>query len=141
MGNVTYEGKIDGEFEGFDDEVLFKMINGTYWIQSQYKYWYHYAYSPDVTITVENGEYILTVAGNSVPVRRISGVIESRIDGEFRGWEGDTTYKLQNGQTWQQTTYKYTYKYAYSPEAIIYEAGGGYKMLVAGTSANVRHIA
>lgn len=31
-----------------------------------------------------------------------AAVIRSRIVGEFRGWNGDTVFRLQNGQTWQQ---------------------------------------
>lgn len=140
MPRIIYQGKIDGDFEGFDDEVLFRMRNGTYWLQAQYKYWYHYAYSPDATITEENGRYLLNVAGNSIPVRKINNVIESRINGEFKGWEGESEYELQNGQVWQQSNYKYQYKYAYMPEAIVYEGGSGYKMSVAGTIANVRRV-
>lgn len=38
----TYElvrkTKIDGDFEGFDDEVLFKFVDGMYWIQDQCMY-------------------------------------------------------------------------------------------------------
>ena len=140
MSEVIYKGKFDGEFEGFNDEVLFKMKNGTYWIQAHYKYWYLYAYCPDVTITKENGQYILTLAGNSIPVRRITDVVESRIAGDFKGWDGETSYKLQNGQVWQQRTYKYEYKYAYMPIAFVYAANSGYKMCVAGTIADVRRI-
>ena len=138
MSEVVYDGRIDGEFEGFNDEVLFKMGDGTYWVQAQYQYWYHYAYRPDLIITEENGRYILTVAGHSILVRRVTDVIESRIDGEFKGWDGETSYKLQNGQVWQQSTYKYEYKYAYLPEAVVYRAGSGYRMSVAGTTADVR---
>lgn len=140
MSEVVYDGKIDGTFEGFNDEVLFKMKNGTYWIQAQYKYWYHYAYCPNATITKENGKFILTVAGKSIPIRKITDVVESRIDGEFKGWDGKSIYKLQNGQVWQQQTYKYEYKYAHIPEAIVYETGSGYKMCVEGTVADVRRI-
>jgi hypothetical protein len=137
MSQVIYNGKINGEFEGFDDEMFFKMLNGTYWIQAHYKYWYHYVYSPNVTITQDNGIYVLSVAGNSVPIRRISNVIESRINGDFNGWEGNSKYQLLNGQTWQQSTYKYQYKYAYMPAAVVYYARSGYKMRVAGTTATV----
>ena len=62
---VVYQGKIDSDFEGFDDSVIFKMANGTYWIQAQYYYWYHYAYRPDALITEENGHFMLTVAEQS----------------------------------------------------------------------------
>ena len=70
------------------------------------------------------------MAGNSIPVRQANNVIESRIDGEFKGWEGETVYKLANGQLWQQSSYKYQYKYAFMPQVIVYEGGSGYKMLM-----------
>lgn len=140
MNQMVYQGKIDGEFLGFHDDALFKMRNGSYWIQSRYKYWYHYAYCPDVTITQENGDYVLTVAGNSASVRRLSDVFQSKIDGEFTGWDGETEYALQNGQIWQQSKYKYEYKYAYMPEAVVYSTGSGFKMRVAGTFADVKRI-
>lgn len=140
MAHVIYNGNIDDEFEGFDGDKLFKMADGTFWVQDQYRYWYHYAYRPGAIITEKSGRYILTVAGQSIHVTRIYDVIESRIDGEFRGWDGKSTYKLINGQTWQQTTYKYEYKYAYRPEVMIYSTGGSYIMHVDGTEANVRQV-
>jgi len=134
--------QIDGDFEGFDDEVLFKLMDGTYWIQDQYLYWYHYAYCPRVNILRANGRFYLQVEGQNqiVPVRQTSDVIEAQINGDFKGWEGETTYELTNGQVWQQCTYNYEYKYSYMPEALIYSAGGGYKMQVEGTSADVRRV-
>ncbi len=140
MYEVVYDGKIDGEFNGFNNEVLFKMKNGTYWVQAQYQYWYHYAYCPNVIINNDNGKYIIIVAGHAVPVRRVTNVIESWIDGEFKGWDGKTSCRLQNGQVWQQCTYKYEYKYAYMPKALVYNAGSGYKMQVEGTTVDVRQV-
>jgi hypothetical protein len=58
--------------------------------------------------------------------------IESRIDGTFEGWDGDTIFKLQNGQIWQQAMYAYHYHYAYMPKVVIYKASGGWKMKVDG---------
>src|SRR6185503_5314110 len=58
------------------------------------------------------------------------GGIESRIDGTFEGWTGQTIVKLQNGQIWQQASYSYRYHYAYGPRALLYKAGSSYKMLV-----------
>lgn len=140
MVRVIYNGKIDGEFDGFNGDKLFKMANGTYWIQGQYRYWYHYAYRPDALITEESGRYILTVKGQAIPVNRIDGVIESNIEGVFKGWDGKSTYKLVNGQTWEQAEYKYEYMYAYRPEVIIYSSGGSYIMRVQGTEARVRRV-
>ncbi|QUX92309.1 hypothetical protein CYL31_13270 [Marinomonas sp. A3A] len=134
--------QIDGDFEGFDDEVLFKLMDGTYWIQDQYFYWYHYSYCPRVNILRDNGRFYLQVEGQNqiVPIRQIFDVVESQINGEFKGWEGETVYELTNGQVWQQCTYNYEYTYSYMPEALIYSVGGGYKMKVEGTSADVRRV-
>lgn len=139
---VVKKSQIDGEFEGFDDEVLFKLMDGTYWVQDEYKYWYYYAYCPGVLILQKGGRFYTQIDGQSeiVPVRQIGKVIESKIDGEFRGWNGEMVYKLLNGQVWQQCRYKYEYKYAYRPDALIYNPGGGHIMYVEGTSARVRRI-
>ena len=45
-------------------------------------------------------------------------VIESQIDGDFEGWEGETIFKLTNGQIWQQTSYAYHYHYAFMPDVL-----------------------
>ena len=140
MARIVYSGKIDSDFEGFDDHAIFKMSNGTYWVQARYKYWYHYAYRPNAVITEENGKMVLTVLGQSIPVRRLDGVIESFIDGTFEGWGGNTRYKLSNGQEWQQAEYKYEYKYAYRPKVVICEIDGRYIMHVEGTHVAVKRV-
>lgn len=65
-------------------------------------------------------------------------VIESHVDGEFEGWEGETVVKLMNGQIWVQTEYYYHYHYAYMPDVLIYQSGGGWKMKVEGIDKAVR---
>ncbi len=64
-------------------------------------------------------------------------MINSQVDGEFTGWEGDTLIKLVNGEVWQQTEYWYHYHYAYMPRVTITTAGG-YKMIVEGISKAVQ---
>ena len=63
--------------------------------------------------------------------------IESQIDGDFDGWEGETIVKLTNGQIWQQSEYYYHYHYAFMPSVTIFRAGIGHKMIVAGTDRAV----
>ncbi|OGP03826.1 MAG: hypothetical protein A2Z93_13355 [Curvibacter sp. GWA2_64_110] len=63
--------------------------------------------------------------------------MESQIDGDFEGWDGDTVVKLTNGQIWQQSEYHYEYHYAFMPEVLIYPSGGGYKMKVDGADEAV----
>jgi hypothetical protein len=64
-------------------------------------------------------------------------VVESKIDGEFEGWSGETVFKLLNGQIWQQSSYSYTYHYAFMPEVLIYPSGSGYKMRVNGVDGDI----
>jgi hypothetical protein len=61
-----------------------------------------------------------------------SGVIESRVDGEFNGFDGETVIRLANGQIWKQVEYWYHYHYAYSPQVLIYRDGAYYRMKVEG---------
>ena len=64
-------------------------------------------------------------------------LIESRIDGDFEGWSGETIFKLDNGQIWQQVTYSYTYRYAFRPKVFIIKVHGAYKMIVEGISQSI----
>lgn len=63
--------------------------------------------------------------------------IESKIDGEFEGWEGETIVKLMNGQIWQQTEYYYHYHYAFMPDVLIFKSGSGFKMKVDGVDKSI----
>jgi hypothetical protein len=56
--------------------------------------------------------------------------LETCIEDEFEGWEGETIFKLCNGQIWQQSEYAYMYHYAYRPDVIIYRTSSGYRMKV-----------
>lgn len=57
-------------------------------------------------------------------------VVESRIDGDFEGWEDEAVFKLENGQMWQQTDFRFRYTYKFRPKVIIYKSGGRYFMAV-----------
>ena len=127
-------------FMGNDDEI-FVLASGSIW-QVKYEYEYLYEYSPNVVICPAKN--ILIIKGkqlNVIPLSPTSSssgsssaVIRSRIDGDFNGWEGETIYRLQNGQIWQQASYYYHYHYAYSPKVTIYEDSGVFKMIIEGDS-------
>jgi len=137
-----FRGDIDGSFTGFDADALFKLSDRTYWLQAEYKYWYHYAYRPQVEIYLVYGVPHLRVVGQSelVAVRQIGNVIESQTAGEFSGWDGESEYELTNGEVWKQARYRYQYQYKYRPHVIIYEASGGTIMDVDGCRAVVERI-
>lgn len=84
------------------------------------------------------GEATRVPRSKNIPsVTTVGDFIESKIDGSFEGWTGDTIVKLTNGQIWKQTEYRYEYHYAFMPDVFIYKSGGGYKMLVEGTDEAV----
>jgi hypothetical protein len=62
-----------------------------------------------------------------------SSIIESKVDGEFEGWDGDTVVKLINGQIWHQTDYHISVTIKIMPDVLIYRSGGQWKMKVEGT--------
>ena len=64
-------------------------------------------------------------------------VTDSRIDGEFKGWEGETVFRLQNGEIWQQASYGYKYNYAFSPKVLIYQSGDVFRMKVEGVDEDI----
>jgi hypothetical protein len=64
------------------------------------------------------------------PSSRCSPAVESTISGSFHGWSGDTIFKLDNGQIWQQAEYAFTYSYSYRPEVTIYETSAGCRLKV-----------
>ncbi len=66
----------------------------------------------------------------SSSISQTSNVIHSNVEGDFEGWEGDTIFKLDNGQIWQQANYAYMYHYAYHPEVMIINANGSWKLKV-----------
>lgn len=58
----------------------------------------------------------------------------SHIVGEFKGWDGDNVYELDDRSKWQQVRYKYKYKYKYRPKAKIWKDGSKYMLEVEGMS-------
>jgi hypothetical protein len=64
-------------------------------------------------------------------------LIESRIEGDFEGWTGETIFKLDNGQIWQQIGFDHTYRYAFRPKVMIVKTKGTYKMKVDGVDRTI----
>ena len=56
--------------------------------------------------------------------------INSRIDGEFKGWDGDSIYKLEDGSKWKLASYLYTYNYSTRPNATVWKDGSRYFLTV-----------
>ena len=148
-----YESSIiaPSPFMGNNGEV-FKLADGSIW-EVKYEYEYMYEYYPSVIACPAKGKMVVgqrtlnvQLLNAAIPPPKsqdsaksplTSEVIESRIDGDFEGWEGDTIFKLMNGQVWQQMDGRYKYTYKYGPKVIIFRSGPAYKMQVDGVEGTI----
>ncbi|MEA3425770.1 MAG: hypothetical protein U9R46_05955, partial [Bacteroidota bacterium] len=77
-------------------------------------------------IKIEGVEKLLTC-------NKIQEVIESNIDGDFKGWDGNSSFRLVNQQEWKQDSPTSTvFANLYRPAVIIYLTSEGYKMKIEG---------
>ena len=102
---------------------------------------------PRMTVLSDGSVYRLIIQGfrdellavRLVPVGphevRLPGVIESRIDGDFEGYEYGNVYRLRNGQRWAQMSSQYRYRYAFAPEVMIINREGEFALRVHGMDA------
>jgi len=95
--------------------------------------------NPSVTVYKQGKKkYQLVIQGIEIPIEasRVQDVIESNIDGDFRGWEGlgVSVFKLVNGEAWVQDEAGSIFaKQSFRPKVFIYRAADGtYKMKVDG---------
>lgn len=65
----------------------------------------------------------------------VTPVIETQIDGGFDGWVGDTVFRLQNGQIWQQVSPSAKYYTAQAPRVTITRSP--YRMRVEGVGLEI----
>lgn len=148
FSQTCYEASITSPtpFMGNNDEI-FKLSDGSLW-EVKYEYEYLYEYYPDIIICPSRGK--LLINGKTLNVQSIGrkppggtkpqqtdDIIETQIEGEFKGWDGETIFKLTNGQIWQQSSYSYTYSYKYRPSVIIFKSGGGFKLQVEGMGQRI----
>lgn len=136
-------------FMGNNGEI-FKLSDGSYW-EVKYEYEYMYEYYPEVVILPQKGKMVIN--GKTLNVEKVSGseaggnnsdrtpdLIESRIAGDFNGFEGETIFQLDNGQIWQQASYAYKYKYKFRPKVVIFKTSGGYEMQVEDVDKRIKVI-
>lgn len=67
-------------------------------------------------------------------------VIETQIEGGFDGWVGDTVFRLQNGQIWQQVSPSAKYHTAESPRVTITRSPYRLRVDGVGIEIDVRRI-
>lgn len=71
--DLINETQLEGEFKGFDNNMVFTLVGGQKYQQVHYKYRYYYAYRPRVKLYRDSGRYFLEVEGmdEKIEVRKI----------------------------------------------------------------------
>jgi hypothetical protein len=67
---------------------------------------------------------------SEAPASNCDPAIGSHISGDFRGWIGETSFELDNGQVWRQAERGSLYSYSYTPMVTIYNTASGCRMKV-----------
>jgi hypothetical protein len=89
-------------------------------------------------VAVSNERVATSAVDKAVKENKVSApeVIQSRIVGPFTGYNGRSTFTLENGQRWAQSQRDSAYfPKIDSPPVIIVKAGFGYRMYIAGGGA------
>jgi len=113
--SIVWIGTVKGNF-----------VSGTYTIEVANQTGDFYLVAEKLPQRVTPSEPPPTTRIPAAPLRTsCSPPIESSITGEVEGWDGETIFKLDNGQIWQQAEYDYTYFYEYHPDVTIYQTSAG----------------
>jgi hypothetical protein len=89
-------------------------------------------------VAVSNEKVATSAVDKAVKENKVSApeVIQSRIVGPFSGYNGRTTFTLENGQRWAQSQRDSAYfPKIDSPPVVIVKSGFGYRMHIAGGGA------
>lgn len=127
----SYDGRLQLPVE---QNFLLKTSSGHYYELSSAIKQKNVLMSPQVSV-YKNGKKLEMVIQNvekPVPVKLVEDVTETIIDGDFKGWDGTTTFKMVDGHTWKQDRDGNLFGNAFRPKVVIYRTPEGYKMKVQG---------
>jgi hypothetical protein len=68
-------------------------------------------------------------------------VLQTQIEGDFEGWDGDTVFVLADGTILKQASYSYVNEYDYSPNVVVIDSGASYLLMVDGVEETVDVVA
>lgn len=122
---------IKGEFNGWNNETIVKLNDGTYWLQAESSRERCRERNPNIFLYKKGYSYYMIVKGcnkKGIQVKPISDVIEAHIVNDFGGFSSGNIYELDNGQFWKQTNMTMEIYVRVRPEVLIYKVGSRYKM-------------
>jgi hypothetical protein len=63
---------------------------------------------------------------------RMKLVTESELDGNCRGWDGNTTFNFSNGEVWRQSAFRFRLLHLCSPAVRVWRIGSAFLLEVEG---------
>lgn len=66
------------------------------------------------------------------------GTIETRMAGDFTGWDGSTVFQFTNGQLWRQASFGTLHHFQRSPQVTLVATGSGWRLQVEGVPQSIR---
>ena len=66
------------------------------------------------------------------------GMMETRMAGDFTGWDGGSVFEFANGQVWRQTSFGTLHHYLRSPKVTLVATGSGWRMQVEGVPQSIQ---
>ncbi len=91
--------------------------------------------NPEILVYQEGKKLKMKIQGieKLLTCNRLQEVIENYIDGNFRGYDGNSSFKLVNGDVWKQDyTTGNVFANLFRPAVTIYLSSEGYKMKIEG---------
>jgi hypothetical protein len=64
-------------------------------------------------------------------------MIETRMAGDFTGWDGGTVFQFTNGQLWRQASFGTLYHFQRSPKVTLVATGSGWRLQVEGVPQSI----
>ena len=134
---MIFRGRLLGDLKGFEDNTVFTLEDGSWWLQVDGFSRQAEAAAPEAEIWQDSTGYFLRILDSQVRVRPLANAFRDRIDGDFTGWEDGRQYKLACGRMFRQACFGFEYAYAESPEAVVADLDGVTMMFVCGTAMEV----
>ncbi len=93
--------------------------------------------NPEILVYQEGKKYKMKIQGieKLIVVNKLQEVVESNIDGNFKGYDGTTSFRLVNQDVWKQDYPTGTvFTNLFRPAVTIYLSSEGYKMIIEGVA-------
>lgn len=136
-----YDTQIDGAFDGYKKDRVYKMQNGDFWQQTSLDNTVASLYAPSVAIYYDLSRWELEVEGlTDITVSHLPSVLDTRLDGvssRFTGYGPDKTYELKNGEFWQQVSSEQSAGSGYGAIVWIWEDGSSVQMHIGDEDENI----